>query len=247
MMATAHTNRRALAWAVAGGVVLTLGIIALIVTRISTDIPEPTPSPTASLTPPPTSQSPSPSETSASVVDPTAATRGWIPEPITTNPETYVRAALAAASTFDTTKSTRDEWLDYLDTWFTPDTRYATEADREDDMRASQLELRQAVVLPEDQWDSLADESGRVEAKVSGEIDFADVPGDDTDDMTIGTADVTLTFTSTDGAGGELSYDETVRVSVQVLCGPGSIPTPDSAQRAGDCKVVRYFSGPLEP
>ena len=73
------------------------------------------------------------------------------------------------------------------------------------------------------------------------------VPSDETGDMTIGTADVTLTYTSTDGAGGELSYDETVRVSVQVLCGPESIPTPNSAQQAGDCKVARWFSGTLEP
>lgn len=84
-----------------------------------------------------------------------------MPEPITTDAEAYVRAALAAASTFDTTKSSRDAWLDYLDSWFTPDSRYATQADREDDMRASKLELRQAVVLPEDRWNSLSDEDGR--------------------------------------------------------------------------------------
>jgi hypothetical protein len=32
-----------------------------------------------------------------------------------------------------------------------------------------------------------------------------------------------------------------------VLCGPGSVPTPDSGQQAGDCKVVRYFTEPMEP
>ena len=68
-----------------------------------------------------------------------------------------------------------------------------------------------------------------------------------TGDMTIGTADVVLTTTSSDGSSGELSYDETIRVSVQVLCGAGSIPTPNSAQQAGDCKIVRYFTEPLEP
>ena len=66
-------------------------------------------------------------------------------------------------------------------------------------------------------------------------------------DMRIGTADVVLTFTRSDGNGGETSYEETVRVSVQVLCGEGSVPTPNTAQQAGDCKVVRYFSGSLEP
>ena len=54
-------------------------------------------------------------------------------------------------------------------------------------------------------------------------------------------------YTRADASGKESSYDETVRVSVQVLCGEGSIPAPDSAQQPGDCKVVRYFSGSLEP
>ena len=65
--------------------------------------------------------------------------------------------------------------------------------------------------------------------------------------MSIGTADVTLTFTRSDGNGNETSYDETVRVSVQVLCGEGRCRRPNTAQQAGDCKVVRYFSEPLEP
>ena len=94
-----------------------------------------------------------------------------MPEPITTDPETYVRAALAAASTFDTQLSARSEWLTYLDTWFTPDTRYTSEEDRQSDMQASQLEMRQGVVLPEAEWDSLANEDGRVVAAAAGEID----------------------------------------------------------------------------
>ncbi|WP_137845429.1 hypothetical protein [Microbacterium sp. 2FI] len=181
------------------------------------------------------------------MVDATVVDKGWVPEPITTDPDVYIREALAAASTFDTQKSSRDEWLIYLDTWFTPDTRYTSEEDREDDMRASQLELRQAVVLPEPEWDSLANEDGRVEASVPGEIAYDEVPDDESGDMLIGTADVVLTFTRSDVSGNEASYDEQVRVSVQVLCGEGSVPTPNSDQQPGDCKVVRYFSGTLEP
>lgn len=172
--------------------------------------------------------------------------KGWAPEPITTDADTYIRAALAAASTFDSTLSTRDEWLSYLDTWLTPDTRY-DESERAADLQAVKVELRQAVVIPQDQWDSLAQENGRVAAKASGDIARQSVPADQTGDMTIGTADVVLTTTSSDGSSGELSYDETIRVSVQVLCGAGSIPTPNSAQQAGDCKIVRYFTEPLEP
>jgi hypothetical protein len=114
-------------------------------------------------------------------------------------------------------------------------------------MQASQLELRQGVVLPEAEWDSLADEDGRVTAAVTGDVELAEVPDDASGDMSIGTADVVLTYTRSDGNGGETSYDDTVRVSVQVLCGEGSVPTPDTTQQEGDCKVVRYFSGSLEP
>ncbi|WP_425885301.1 hypothetical protein [Micromonospora sp. DT81.3] len=154
---------------------------------------------------------------------------------------------MAAASTFDTQRSTRSDWLAFLDTWFTPDTRYSSEEDRQSDMQASQLEMRQAVVLPEDEWNSLAREDGRVTAVTRGDITYSGVPDDASGDMKIGTADVVLTFTRSDGNGGETSYDETARVSVQVLCGAGSIPSANSDQHAGDCKVVRYFSGSVEP
>ncbi|WP_157005593.1 hypothetical protein [Microbacterium trichothecenolyticum] len=159
----------------------------------------------------------------------------------------YIRAALKAAATFDTTKGTREEWLDYLDTWFTPDTRYRSEADQQTSVDDAQVELRTGVVLPQEEWDSLASEDGRVVATTTGDVVYVPVTDDRSGDMSIGTSDVTLTFTRSDGSGGETSYEEQVRVSVQVLCGPGSVATPDSAQRAGDCKVVRYFTEPLEP
>ena len=115
-------------------------------------------------------------------------------------------------------------------------------------MRASQLELRQGVVLPEEEWDSLANEDGRVVADGDGRYRLrAGVRRTPPATCRSAPADVTLTFTRSDGGGGETSYDENVRVSVQVLCGEGSVPTPNSAQQAGDCKVVRYFSEPLEP
>ncbi|MAO81925.1 MAG: hypothetical protein CMH82_14950 [Nocardioides sp.] len=245
-MSTAPTNRsrRGLAWAIAGGAVLLIGIAAIIIASLTAQAP--TPEPTTE--PPSTSPTTQPTEpASGEFVDASATDKGWVPEPITTDPETYARAALAAASTFDTTLSSRPEWLTYLDTWFTPDTRYTSETDRESDMAASQLELRQGVVLPEAEWDSLAGDDGRVEAAVTGVIEFEPVPEDASGDMQIATADVTLTYTRSDGGDGEASYDDTVRVSVQILCGEGSIPTPDSDQQAGDCKVVRYFSGHLEP
>ena len=247
-MMSQSSGRRGVAWAIIGGLVLLAGIVAIIVSAV---IARPTPTPseaiggTASAAPTaPVAPDPEPTGT---VVDPTAADRGWTPEPITTHADTYIRAALAAASTFDTTKSTREEWLDYLDTWFTPDTRFTDEADQIAAMTDSQTELRQGVVLPQDEWDSLAGEDDRVVAVVTSDVTDVPVTDDESGDMSIGTADVTLSFTRSDGSGGETSYDDHVRVSVQVLCGAASVPTPDTDQRSGDCKVVRYFTEPLEP
>jgi hypothetical protein len=238
------SGRRGLLWAIIGGLVLVAGIVAIIV---GASLAQREPGPTATSDGGSTSPAPSSSEEPAvEFVDPTASENGWALEPITTDADIYVRAALQAASTFDTTKSTREEWLDYLDTWFTPDTRY-TEPDRAPRMKAAQVELRQGVVLPEEEWDSLAREDGRVVAAATGDLAYVPVSDDASGDMSIGTSDVTLTFTRTDGNDGETSYDEQVRVSVQVLCGPGSVPTPGTAQRAGDCKVVRFFTEPLEP
>lgn len=245
MVTTQRSRRGGLFWAILGGLVLIAGIVAIIVIPI-------TGQPTSTATPTPAttsiSASPAPSDPGGGeFVDTSVTAQGWVPEPITTDPETYIRAALAAASTFDTTKSSRDDWLSYLDTWFTPDTRYASEADQQAAMAASQVELRQGVVLPQEEWDSLATEDGRVVAAVTGDLVFVPVTEDPSGDMSIGTGDVTLTYTRSDGGDGETSYDENVRVSVQVLCGEGSVPTPNTAQQAGDCKVVRYFTEPLEP
>jgi len=245
MMSTQRTGRGGLVWAILGGLVLTAGIVAIIVTAVvsqATPSSTPTPGSTAGNGGP-TASEPAPA---GEYVDPAAAERGWAPEPITTDPEIYIRAALETASTFDTILSSREEWLDYLDTWFTPDTRYP-DTDQAARMKSAQVELRQGVVLPQEDWDSLAGEDGRVVARTNGDITFAPVAEDPSGGMAIGTADVTLTFTRSDDNGDESSYDETARVSVQVLCGSGSVPTPNTAQQAGDCKVVRYFTEPMEP
>lgn len=237
-------------WALAGGAVLLVGVVTFIAVGVA-NAPAPSPAPTPSgsdtaSSSPSSSATPTPSDSQGAVVDPDAVARGWAGEPITRDRDVYARAALAAAATFDSTLASREEWLAYLDTWFTPDTRYI-EADRDARAERARLELRQSVVLPETEWDGLAAEDGRVEAVADGELSFTPVPEDEMSVMSIVTGDVTLTFTRSDGGDGEVSYEQDVRVSVQVLCGEGSIPTPGSAQQAGDCKVVRYFSEPLEP
>ena len=245
-MAMQGSRRRGMTWAIIGGAVLVGAIVAIVVSSLlAQSAPAPIASPTTT-----SSSGESPTETPGradAVVDPSAVDRGWTPEPITTDPETYIRAALEAASTFDTQASSREEWLAYLDAWFTPDTRYDDPVDQQSVLQASRTEMRQGIVLPQQEWESLANEDGRVVAATRGPVIFVPVTQDPSGDMSIGTADVTLTFTRSDGSGGETSYEEQVRVSVQVLCGPASVPTPDSGQRAGDCKVVRYFTEPMEP
>lgn len=234
--------RRARGWAVAGGAILLAGIVAIIIVAVSNQHP---PEPVSTETSSPSS-TPAPADPSDAVVDAGAEENGWRAEPITTDAELYAAAALEAAATFDTTKASRDEWLAYLDSWFTPDTRYTSTEDQQTELEAAQLELRQGVVLPEQEWDSLAAEDGRVVADAESVVTGL-VTDDASGAMAIATGDVVLTFTRTDGAGRESSFEESVRVSVQVLCGAGSVPIPDSAQQAGDCKVVRYFTEPVEP
>lgn len=236
--------RRARGWAIAGGAILLAGIIAIIIVAVSNQRPpHPAPGETPAASP---SSTPAPTDPGNAVVDAGAEENGWRTEPITTDTELYAAAALEAAATFDTTKASRDEWLAYLDSWFTPDTRYSSTADQQAELEAAQLELRQGVVLPEQEWNSLASENGRVVADTENVV-TGPVTDDVSGDMAIATGDVVLKFTRSDGAGGESSFEESVRVSVQVLCGPESVPTPNSAQQAGDCKVVRYFTGPVEP
>lgn len=176
------------------------------------------------------------------VVDRVVADRGWVPEPITQDSDAYARAALEAAGTFDTRLATRAEWVAWLGSWFTPSPLYDNEQDALDQMAGYKAELDQSVVLPQTRWDDLASEDGRVSARVDGDLEYLDLPETTQKDVRTATADVVITYTtSADSGDGEVSYEETVRVSVQVVCGGASVPAPNSAQQAVDCKVVRFF------
>lgn len=236
-MANTRPRRARVAWAVLGGVVLVTALIAGIIAmqRGPSDAPSPTIS-TASSSASPSATVPS----SGDVVDPTVAERGWVPEPITRDQDAYARAALEAAGSFDTRKATRAEWLTWLDTWFTPSPLYDKPQDAADQMAGYQAELDQSVVLPQQMWDSLASEDGRVTAQIKGDISYLDLPETSAQHMWTASADMVMHYTRT-ADGQEVSYEETVRASVQVVCDGKSVPTPGSAQRAGDCKVVRYF------
>lgn len=205
-MARERNSKRGLAWAWIGAVILAAGVIAIVIGGL---VNRPASVPTGSPSPDPSGlPSSPPSAAPGSVVDPDALNSGWVPEPITTDADLYIESALEAASTFNTQLSSRDEWLAYLETWFTPDTRYTSDSDREASFNAALLELRQSVVLPEADWDSLGSEKGRVVATLAGEIESVPVAEDHSGDMRIGTADVTLTYTRVDDDGAEYGYDE---------------------------------------
>jgi hypothetical protein len=242
-MAKQRTQRRSHLWAVIGGAVLAAAIVVGVIVAVTSQ--GGTAQPTSSSPATPTSGPTSPTSSTDEVVDPNVAEAEWVPEPITMDPETYLRAAIEAAGTVDTTRATRDEWVTYLDTWFTPDPRFQNPDEQAAQTARYQLTMRDAVIFPEEVWDSLARQNGRVVASTTGEITFTPVPDYDGDDMFIGTSDVLLTFKQTGEDGAESSYEEKVRVSAQVLCGDESVPTPGSAQAAGDCKLIRYFDTAL--
>lgn len=242
-MAKQRTQSRGFLWAVGGGAVLVAAIITGVIIAVTPRSDSPQPSPSSTQVPTPAS--PSSTSSAGEVVDTAVADAGWVPEPITTDPKLYLRAAIEAAGTVDTTRTTRDEWVTYLDTWFTPDPRFQSPEEQAAQTARYQLTMRDAVIFPVQVWDSLATQKGRVVAKAVGEISFTPVPDYDGDDMFIGTSDVILTFTQTGEDGVESSYDEQVRISAQVLCGDASVPTPESNQAPGDCKLIRYFDTAL--
>lgn len=237
-MQTKRPHRLGVLLGTAGGLIAIAAVVAVFL--MSFDAGDSSTHPTAS----PSEQAtlPSQSPSGSGVVAPQVAELGWIPEPITRDPEEYARAALEAAGTFDTLRSTRSEWVMWLETWFTPNPLYNDQQDGMDQMAGYKAELNDSVLLPQGVWDDLASEDGRVSAHVVGDVEYLDLPETTAKLIWTATADVVMTYTRpADAEGGELSYDVTVRVSVQVVCGGVSVPAPDSAQQAGDCKVIRFF------
>jgi hypothetical protein len=225
-------------WIVIGAAVLMVVVTALIPHDSGGGNAGPTPPHPV----PSASASPTATGSAGDLVDPGVAKRGWVPEPITQDADAYVRAALEAAATFDTRHSTRQEWVAWLETWFTPSPLYDDQQDAVDQMAGYKAELAQTVLPPQSQWDDIANNDGHVSARVDGQIAYLDQPDTTQKHVRTATANVVMTYTQKgDGTEGEVSYDQTVRVSVQVVCGGASIPTSGSAQQAGDCKVVRFF------
>ena len=169
MSRKAGGGRGRLAWAVVGGLVLIGTVLALVIGALNGRSGQ---GPSPSVSNPTVTPSTSSPQDDGVVVDPDVVSRGWVPEPITTDLDLYARAALEAAGTFDTQHATRAEWVTWLETWFSPSPLYDNEQDALDQMAGYKAELDQAVLLPQRVWDDLAAENGRVTAQVVGDIDM---------------------------------------------------------------------------
>lgn len=243
----AGRSKLAVSGAVAGGIVLIAGVVAFTMMALTnggqeespTSAPSGAPSSSASADP---SAEPSeaPSVPSGDVVDPSVSERGWVPEPITQDPEAYATAMLEAAGTFDTRTSTRQEFVDYLTTWFMPEYYFTDPEDDEKSNTSTQRELTNDVVLPEGVWDQLAAESGRVASTVTA-LEVRSVDHEIPERISYsGTVEMAY---AREGGGQTSEYTETVTVSVQVECSPHTSATTESGQKPGDCKAVRWYGG----
>ncbi|MGC0371295.1 hypothetical protein [Microbacterium sp. SLBN-111] len=230
---------------VAGGVLVVGGlgwIVGAVITRPESSAPEGTvaaPSQTA-----PGADTPGHSST---VVDESFRALGMLPEPITQDPAVYGAVAILAPATFDTTKTTREQFLNRMYTWMSPMPRGEgqtswTAEDRAQDLDSSKTVLATQVVYPRREWDTLAEQKGRSVATLEGAVTVEGNLRYDPSGTKYGISGrVKVTYTA-QGPNGEYSWDDTVDVQLLISCGPGSEsdPAPNTAQRTGDCKVGHW-------
>ena len=212
-------------------VAVTVGVVAL-VTR--DDTPEVTTSPTA--VPSASSPTSSPAATPGGTGD--AKAHGWVQEPVTTDPDKYAEAALRAISTFDTTLSTREEYLAYLETWMTPQVGNTTTGEINPDATENNKRILDREILPtEDMWAGLAEARGfgtpeydTIEQLVSGVTNGYSVEMD------------TVYTPREEGDFDSGPWAESRNILIQVMCNEWAVPSPEKGQQLGDCKVVRWVN-----
>ena len=233
----AERSRTLVFGSIVGAVVILVAIVAIIVASLNRGAD---PSPTGSGTPTATSSSgpaqptPGPSEVAPGTdpsfpFDPEA--KGWVVEPITTDPEKYVRAALEAVLTFDTRNTSREEFLGYLNTWMTP---ALSEQTTEDNKRV----LANQVLLSEGEWATLTELQGTSTPELVGEVSPLEAPEDGSYQLARATFDVWMR--PGDRADETSGWAQTRTIGVMVQCTDVSVPAPGTDQKPGDCKVVRW-------
>ncbi|HPU02260.1 MAG TPA: hypothetical protein PLY47_00070 [Rhodoglobus sp.] len=256
----ARSSSRPIILAAIGGLVVVAGIAAFTVASLSGGGEAvPTPKPT-------TQPSFDPSDYSSDELEsvyPQVIDLGLVPEPITTDPEEYITAAIAAWGTYDTTTSTTiPQWKKYLESWQNvyplvvdlpsgeqikfaapeenPVTRHAPTAHRDVYVIAEGTPGQTINWTPTD-WDLIKDREGRVKTEVTTISDLA--PASRESEQKLGEYQATVEFTQwvtmDDGTDGEHEITTTKHGTavVSVNC-TSTTPAPDSAQQPGDCKLM---------
>ncbi len=233
----AERSRTLVFGSIVGAVAILIAVIAIIVASVSRGAdPGPSgevtpfgPAPTGSSQPTPTSTSTDPGTDPSGPFDPEA--KGWVVEPITTDPEKYVTAALEAVLTFDTRNTSREEFLAYLETWMTPTTSDKVTAD-------NKRVLANQVLLSEGEWATLTDLQGTSTPTLVGEVSPLEGPDDGSYKVARATFDVTMR--PGDPSDETSGWMQNRTIGVMVQCSDASVPAPGTDQKPGDCKVLRW-------
>lgn len=256
----ARSNRPVILAAV-GGAVIVGGIVAFTVASLSGGEAPPSSEPTPTSAP---SFDPSEySEDQLKSVYPQVIELGLVPEPITPFANEYAAAAVAAWGTFDTTSETTiPQWKKYLESWqnvyplvvdlpsgeqikFTapeqnPVTRHVP-TDHRDVFVIGENVPGQAASWEGVDWEMIRDREGRVKTEATKVSDFTP-PVRKTEEKLgeqVTTVEFTQWITMDDGTDGEHEITTTKHGTaiVTVNCSI-TTPAPDSAQKAGDCKLM---------
>jgi hypothetical protein len=247
----ARKRRLKIAAAAAGAIVLVGGLAGIGIAALSggDDTAAPstsTPADDASAAP-----APSPSEPAGDVADASVTERGWVPEPITTDPEAYGIAAAEALWSYDASQATHSEFIEWYTTWFStrPDrTEEQRAASREDDEFGSSV---RTVVTDSDGWrqQTLAGTVMTATADPEGVLlDDEHTDGTFDDLVAVGihrvTVPLVVRYEETDTSTGEaMVYENRLMQSVQVTCGDADLPE-DGSWPSGSCKVIQVWEEP---
>lgn len=222
-------------WLIAGSIIGAAVIVFALVIGVTTNLfrgPEASPGP--SPVPGATGAGPSPSAPASPGGEGQGSTpvEGWVKEPATSDPEEYATAAIRAVTTFDPAKSSRDEWVAYLESWMTP----ALENNGEPNQKVTDMNkrvVRSEVAMDADQWDYIASVRGTVEGQFE-QLESLGARAEYQEYVLL--ADVQQTVRPSDGQTD--AWAEARRVSVYIECSDRVEHT--GSQKPGDCKVIRW-------
>ncbi|MGL4339244.1 MAG: hypothetical protein ACRCSP_02295 [Rhodoglobus sp.] len=214
------------------------------------------PTPVASSSAPPAATpvpSSSPSRPpSSGVVDPTVVDRGLVPEPITTDPVAYGIAAARALVSFDATRISRDQFAQYISSWFGNDPRYGKNSAVLRDTRARKADVVfDRIIGDTERWNTLAIDKSVLTAVHTGAVkldgDHVEPTPEEIRSLVkagfhLVTVELNVTTTGLQGTQ-PMSITDPLRVTMQINCRK-SLPVGDTPQITGDCKIIQYMAEP---